>query len=208
MKQVLNKRGYTLIEIVVVMALIAVTTLFALLPALTNRRSQLEFETRAHEVLGEIKYAQSLARGVIWENTGGSNFSPKAVYAKLYNEDDVLKLEIVGYDRDADPSSPVHKALTFKDLKIDNLRAGAIDKGSGDTLFACFSVPTGFASDYIGSEGSLASKWVYTPAPFNYADLAEHEDVTLTLGDDEFKIDLSLNFSSGDIYIDKGADLK
>ena len=195
-------------EIIVVMTLMAVSTALILVPALFNRRSQLELESRAYEVLAEIKNAQNLAKGVLWEDDA---FRPKAVMIAISNSatPDAVDVEILGINEFYATSSASKK--TIEGIKIkDVTKNGAASSGDvGNTLYIAFDVPKGLPTNaFLAASESIATStyWNLDSVLFSMW-LKNNDDIGLTLGDknDEFAVGLSLKTTSGDFFIAEGA---
>jgi prepilin-type N-terminal cleavage/methylation domain-containing protein len=144
------KKGFTLIELVVVMSLMAFSAVLVIMPALVGRRGQLEASQLVKEVLSEIRYAQSLSKGVIWEGED-ADFRPKIIYSEVYMEDGNIVVENKGYGLLGGAQST--KAATRK-FEKQGARIKKITTTSGficDSVASCddkrliiaFSVPRG-----------------------------------------------------------------
>ena len=152
------KKGFTLIELVVVMSLMAFSAVLVIMPALVGRRGQLEASQLAKEVLSEIRYAQSVSKGVIWE--GDDNFRPKAIFSEIYMQDGKIVVANKGYGL-------LGGSAVFKDASNQYEKQGIVIKkittGSGpicDGITSCdskrlvvaFSVPRGETTvDYLSA---------------------------------------------------------
>jgi len=145
-------RGFTLIELMVVMALMAMSALLVTTFALINRRSQLESSQLVKEVLNEIRYAQSLSKGVIWKGAD-ADFRPKVIYSEISSSSFSINVENKGYGNLSGSASIKEATRKFQKqgVRIKEIRNNSGIVICSDNSISCdnyklvvaFSVPRG-----------------------------------------------------------------
>jgi len=78
-----SSKGFTIVEILVVLGIMAFLTAMAGFSIYASRRNDLMLEQAAQNLVSEVRLAQSKATAIQSINTNGSSFIPKAVVIKI-----------------------------------------------------------------------------------------------------------------------------
>jgi prepilin-type N-terminal cleavage/methylation domain-containing protein len=144
----MKKGGFTLIEIVVVMALMATTAIMVITPALFARRGQLETERMASEIIMDVRYAQSLARGVVWEGDVAT-LRPKIIYVEIFNNgSNGISIRTFG-NHDGGASVRARRFIERPGFTISRIVVGSTPVPANNKLVIGFSVPRGESSSIV-----------------------------------------------------------
>lgn len=186
--------GFTLLELIVVMAIMAVLLAMAGLSIYSSRRSNLLLEQAAQELVSEIRLAQSRALSVQEIEADGEKFIPKAAIIRINKDTDPM----VSYLKLNNPNNPdCTQTSTIKD-KTFSLQNRASIKSPSSPIYLVYTAPLG--RFYARSSSPDFEDYINNtckPKDVNVVD----DNIVITLTNDSQDYKIEINSESGGITV-------